>query len=93
MSLEEGQRTGEMKFNINEYVWVKLNDKGREIYLRSFDCIPLEFRRVHLPETDSDGYSRFQMWSFMQIFGSHIGTGFDPPFDTTIKFDPKDLKD
>lgn len=82
-----------MKFNINDYVWVKLNDKGKELYLRSFDDIPLEFRRVRLLEVDSDGYSKFQMWSFMQIFGPHISMGFNPPFDTTIKFDPKDFRD
>ena len=81
-----------MRFNVNDHVWVRLSDKGREIYLRSFDCVLQEFRRVHLPETDSDGYSKLQLWEFMQIFGPHVHMGSDPPFDTTIKFDPKDLK-
>ena len=76
------------KFNLNDEVWVKLNDKGKEIYLHSFDDVPEQFRRVTLPEEDAEGYSKFQMWVFMQVFGPHINMGFDLPFDLTIKFDP-----
>lgn len=54
------------KFNVNEYVWVKLGDKGIDIYLRSFDCIPKEIREreriPHLPEVDEEGYSKLQMF-------------------------------
>jgi hypothetical protein len=81
------------KFNINEYVWVKLGAKGEEIYLHSFDDVPQQFRRVPLPEVDEDGYSKFQMWEFMGLFGPYCRMGFDIPFGTTIRFDLKDLTD
>ena len=77
-----------MLFNINDEIQVKLNDKGREIYLHAFDDDVPE--RVSLPEEDAEGYSKFQMWVFMQIFGPHINMGFAQPFDTTIKFNPKE---
>jgi len=80
---------GRVLFNINDEIQVKLNDKGREIYLHAFDDDVPE--RVSLPEEDAEGYSKFQMWVFMQIFGPHINMGFAQPFDTTIKFNPKDF--
>ena len=82
---------GSVLFNINDEIQVKLNDKGREIYLHAFDDVPEQFRRVRLPEEDAEGYSKFQMWVFMQIFGPHINMGFGQPFDLTIKFNPKDF--
>jgi hypothetical protein len=84
------------KFNVNEHVWVKLNANGVELYRRSFDCIPAEIREsVGIPElkVDAEGYSKLQMWEFMQIFGSHVFNGCNPPFDPTVKFNSQDLKE
>ena len=87
------------KFNINEYVWVKLTPAGEEIYLRSLMTHPPKTREVRMrmslgfANRDVDGYIRFQLWQFMQLFGAHLWNGCDPPFDSSIKIDSKDLTD
>jgi hypothetical protein len=32
------------------------------------------------PETDADGYSKFQMWELMEQFGSYCGLGRETTF-------------
>lgn len=66
-----------MKFNINYYVKVKLTDFGKSIYCK-------EYKRF--PEEDSDGWSTFQLWVLMKIFGKHLEMGFsEHPFETEIE--------
>lgn len=85
-----------MKFNVNEYVRVKLTERGRQILLDE----AAEFRREHpqvksphsLPKEDEEGWSKWQMWSLMQHFGPHIHLGFDPPFETEIDILVKESK-
>lgn len=82
-----------MEFNINKNVKVKLNSEGYRI-LEEFhqqrlrrleEAIPeYEWRKYKPPETDNEGYSEFQMWQLMNIFGSHMGMGKKPPFELTI---------
>lgn len=80
-------------FNINDYVKVKLTEKGKYIYYHQFDDInecrlkiggnplnPIEL------EYDDDGYVEFQLWHLMEIFGEHLFNGCEVPFKTTIKF-------
>ena len=70
-------------FNINEYVRVKLNDAGRKIYIDHYAKVGIATK---IPKTDHpDGWSQFQMWSFMEIFGEHIHLCSEPPFDTNIE--------
>lgn len=71
-----------MKFNINNYVRVRLNDKGREHYLRHWASCGVKDRE--LPAVDADGFSRFQMWDLMHIFGTLCYLGALVPFDTEI---------
>lgn len=81
-------------FNINDYVKVKLTEKGKYIYYHHFDDMnalilktggkplnPIEL------EYDDEGYTKFQMWHLMEIFGKHLFNGYDVPFETTIKFE------
>lgn len=74
------------KFNINDTVKVKLTERGKQIHREEWDRVfgdksgfiytpPLE---------DENGYSRWQMWSLMKIFGNHMGLGLDCPFETNI---------
>lgn len=62
-----------MNINLNEYLKVKLTDKGKEIYRKYYnindDCaITLD--------TDEEGYCKFQLGNFMQIFGEHLHKGY-----------------
>lgn len=76
-----------MKFNVNNWVKVKLTDRGFDILRLQHEVLRLsvpsigEFRS---PEVDSDGYSKFQLWCFMQDFGPHVGLGIEMPFDSEI---------
>lgn len=82
-----------MEFNINNYVDVKLNEIGiailekRNAELRS--RIP-SFPVFAPPETDQNGFSRWQLWELMEQFGPHISLGSAPPFDTVILIDDSD---
>ena len=63
--------------NLNEVVKVKLTDYGKEIYFHRFDKVnKLAGREVckpSFPKVDADGYSRFQLWDFIHLYGSYIG--------------------
>ena len=75
-----------MKFNINNYVKVKLTDKGREIVKKSrviYRAIGGDYSEVEITE-DSDGWSKWQMWDLMSTFGSHMYNGCISPFETEI---------
>ena len=75
--------------NINDEVWVKLNDHGREIAKKEWDDLVAENPKVTLkyrhPFEDEEGWSRWQLWNLMQTFGSHLVMGRIPPFDTEIR--------
>lgn len=62
------------KFNINDVIRVKLTDYGKEIYYHRFDHLieagyPIERR---FPKVDEEGFSTFQMWVFIEIYGPHM---------------------
>lgn len=78
-----------MQININDYVKVKLTDRGREILKTQHEDL-----RKQCPflseepsyKTDEDGWSQFQMWDLMVKFGPYIFMGCDLPFETTVEF-------
>lgn len=69
------------KVNLNVIVKVKLTDLGKNIYYHRFDNLnewitnrggdPLE--RTY-PEVDDEGYSEFQLWHFMKLYGPYMNT-------------------
>ena len=77
-------------FNVNEYVRVKLTERGKKCLRENYDKLAqawggkLTFQ-FRLPEEDADGWSRWQMWSLMQDLGPHISMGSEPPFETSIE--------
>lgn len=70
------------KFNINYIIKVKLTDLGKDIFYHQHD----EFNKRHgsevikprFPEVDEDGFTKFQLWEFMQIYGPHISIVGNP---------------
>jgi len=75
-----------MKFNINEFVKVKLTDHGRQQYIEWYFSLykgnpPYSFIPM---EEDENGYSKWQMWKLMQVFGANISIGCILPFETEI---------
>ena len=65
------------KINLNEIVKVKLTPYGAEIYYKQFDEVNKqcgrEICKPHMPRIDKDGYTEFQLWHFIELYGQHIG--------------------
>ena len=85
-------------FNINEIIKVKLTQKGKLIYLEHQIEIQKKFNRdgikIDVPlsiEVDSEGFSSFQLWKFMEIFGSHMYCGAEPVIEGPILYLPEEL--
>jgi hypothetical protein len=76
-----------MKFNLNEHVKVKLNQRGLDILKANHEELFRGKRAWTPPDTDKDGYYRTQLWCLMQDFGPHIHLGGNPPFETEIILD------
>lgn len=74
-------------FNLNDYIKVKMNQQGLAIYRKRYDDLwngkkPLfEYQP---PKTDENGWSEWQAWEFMHIFGQHLGNGFNNPCETSV---------
>ena len=65
------------KINLNETIKVKLTPYGAEIYYKQFDEVNKqcgrEICKPHMPRIDKDGYTEFQLWHFIELYGQHIG--------------------
>ena len=69
-----------VKLNLNDEVRVKLTDLGKDIYYHRFDKLH-EFLKARgfspfepqMPRVDPDGFTTMQLWSFIELYGSHIG--------------------
>jgi len=81
----------EINFNLNWEVKVKVTESGYKQWLDhenrfcEFSAQIEEKELKHLKEKeDGDGYVTFQLWELMEIFGHHMGIGFNNPIDTNI---------
>ena len=65
------------KINLNETIKAKLTPYGAEIYYKQFDEVNKqcgrEICKPHMPRIDKDGYTEFQLWHFIELYGQHIG--------------------
>lgn len=66
-----------MRLNLNDNIRVKLTDLGKDIYYHQYDRLNNAFGRQickpSMPKVDEDGYTTFQLWEFMELYGAHIG--------------------
>lgn len=64
-----------MKINLNQHIKVKLTDKA-EIYLKKrHNKIYQQFAnevKFKMPNVDKEGYSTYQLWEFIGIFGDSM---------------------
>lgn len=80
-----------MNYNLNCPVKVRLTIKGIEIMQKYFyDDIKrcnLPFKEFHIPETDKDGWTKFdQAVEIFEIFGGHSWL-CNEPFAMEVKFE------
>ena len=89
------------RLNMNHVVRVKLTPHGTDIYYHRFDELnkkivscggkPLGNR---MPEVDKDGFTKFQLWDFIEIYGEHIGMAKkNVVSDLSFYIDDKDLEE
>jgi len=79
-------------FNINDTVRVKLTPYGRAMHRKAHEDLMQHTRRLGYPDPfpyvsvkeDKRGWSEWQLWHLMQIFGPHIYHGCKNCFDMTI---------
>ena len=62
-----------MNINLNEYVKVKLTDYGLKVHRTHYLVKSAPVYRP--PRVDEQGYSKFQLWDLMNIFGSVMYLG------------------
>lgn len=62
------------KFNLNDVVKVKLTDYGKDIYYHRFDRLIKSGINIkpRFPKEDEDGFSTFQLWCFIELYGPHM---------------------
>ena len=88
-------------FNINDFIKVKLTEHGKNVYEHSNDetirkaMVDGKIIRYLLPpelKYDENGYTRFQFWQFMNIFGKEIWNGSEAILESNlILMDPNDV--
>ena len=66
-----------IRINLNEPIKVKLTDWGKEIYYHQYDRInQIAGRKIYeprFPKEDESGYTEFQLWCFIELYGEHMG--------------------
>lgn len=79
-----------IEFNMNQYVRVRLTEYGRSLHRQDYDEFVRRFGKPPFkykpPVEDADGWSEWQLWQLMNIFGQHVQMGFRVPFETNMKF-------
>ena len=66
-----------MRLNLNDNIKVKLTEHGKDIYYHQYDrtnaFLGRELCKPSYPKVDEDGYTTFQLWCFMELYGIHMG--------------------
>jgi hypothetical protein len=72
------EKSNDIRINLNESIKVKLTDFGKDIYFHQYDDINEHFGREickpSYPTEDEDGYTEFQLWCFIGLYGTYIHT-------------------
>ena len=66
-----------IRINLNEPIKVKLTDWGKEIYYHQYDrtnqIAGKEICKPSFPREDENGYTEFQLWCFIELYGMYMG--------------------
>lgn len=81
-----------MNINLNEYVQVKLTEYGKRVHFDYWYDKPIHIRSkfpYRQPIINEQGYSKFQLWDLMSIFGPvlHLGNPNVPFEGNEIVYD------
>lgn len=82
--------------NINKAVKVKLTNLGKDLYYHQYDKFNIHSGKPSIqpsyPKVDENGYTSFQLWELMQLYGQSLTMGGTVesntlPFETEIIID------
>lgn len=63
-------------FNINDYIKVKLTSYGCKTHIEYYSkYLPKSLMlnpKNYMPVIDEEGFTKYQLWEFMNIFGEHM---------------------
>ena len=88
-------RGSQETFDVNHWVQVRLTPRGRELHRQNWEAI---FQNIpnaspySPPQEDGDGWSRWQLWELMKVFGPHINLGAQLPFQPEMRFEKLDIQ-
>lgn len=78
-----------MKFNMNSIVKVQLTDAGREHHKSNYEDL---YKQLKLkappyvpPKEDAEGWSIWQLWHLMEVFGPVTGMGMPQMMESDIE--------
>lgn len=86
---------GLRKLNLNTIIKVKLTEKGIDIYFHQYDDLidkGIELTRMY-PSIDDDGFTSFQLWIFMNLYGQYLGCGLPNVVEDICLYIPDDEMD
>ena len=69
-----------MTINVNSMIKVKLTKRGKQVHIDYYkELLGNSMPNADLtPSIDEEGYTRYQLWTFMRIFGPHFNIGTKP---------------
>ena len=76
-----------LKVNINDSVRVRLTDHGRKLHREHWDRFVGDAYPYRAPEEDEQGWSGWQLWDLMSVFGEHMCMAGPLPFETEIEIE------
>ena len=83
----EERAPGEIRFNLNDTVKVRLTDVGRHILeLQHYSITNMPYVP---PKEDAAGYSLWPLWHLMRCFGEQFALGTDLPFNANVVLEVK----
>ena len=87
--------------NLNATIKVKLTPKGVDIFYRQHDKLNKYLKSIgglpiksFMPQIDEEGYTKLQLWRFMEIYGEHLELGMSAIIDgLNIYIEESDLEE
>lgn len=74
----------ELKMNINDHIKVKLTDYGKRMLEDAFSVCEDNKNLNRYTQSDENGYTKFQMWDFIQLLGEYMILGQEKVIETEI---------
>lgn len=74
------------QFNINDIIKVKLTEHGRNMHAQNYKKYLGENfnKKYYLPAIDKEGFTKYQLWEFMNIFGEHMFNGAEQVIENNL---------